>query len=143
MCIRDRSEKNGHFWAFAIYFDLFHVAANLIILSLLTGLIWEVFTVFDRELTEKESHDIIMQVFLRQREEAAELQSSKEQTEQDKVKYTVLQTVGNLSHRNKLRLSRVGSKPNILELNDVTLKNIKDQSTVSYTHLTLPTIYSV
>jgi len=37
----------------AFYFNTYHALANLIIISLLTGLIWEVFAFMDKNLNEQ------------------------------------------------------------------------------------------
>lgn len=37
-----------------LYFDSFHGILTIVLLSLLTGLIWEVFTLVDKDLSELE-----------------------------------------------------------------------------------------
>ena len=43
----DYAYKFNDLWSSAIYFDVFHMIVQLILLSLIKGIVWEVFTVVE------------------------------------------------------------------------------------------------
>ncbi len=52
--IYDYSYKFQDFWGAALFFDVFHMIVQLILLSLIKGIVWEVFTVVETTESENE-----------------------------------------------------------------------------------------